>query len=75
MKKKRKFYHPFPHNPEYYELQGTKLEFVLTLIIGIIVVVCLGYKYYIQPLLKPASPKPIKVPQVGSTRQKEITLC
>ena len=50
MKQRKKFYHPFPHDPHHYELQGTKTEFVLVLIFGLIVVAFLRYKYYAQPL-------------------------
>lgn len=48
MKQRKKFYHPFPHDPHRYELQGTKTELVGILIIGIIAVVFLGYKYYVE---------------------------
>ena len=76
MKKRKKFYHPIILFPDQnYTIQGTKLELVGILIVGIIVVLYLGYKYYVQPPPKPAPPKPVEVPQVGSTRQKEITLC
>ena len=60
LKKRRKFYHPFNPDPEYYELQGTKTELVLILIVGIIVVVYLGYKYYHPP-------DPVDVQQEGLT--------
>ncbi|MXV82521.1 hypothetical protein F4Z98_04030 [Candidatus Poribacteria bacterium] len=73
MKEKRKFYHPIPDDN--FTIQGTKLEIVGILIVGLIVALYFGYKHYVQPPPKPAPPKPVEVEQVGSTRQKEITRC
>ena len=77
MKQRRKFYHPdpWPQDPEggqTPEFQGTLMEVLLILLIGIIAVVYLGYKYYVQTPPKPAPPKPVEVPQESSTRPTDL---
>lgn len=50
MKEKRKFYHPIILFPDQnFTIQGTKLELVGILIVGIIVALYFGYKHYVQP--------------------------
>jgi len=76
MKEKRKIYKPISlesFTPEYYELKGTKTELVLILLVGLIAVVFLVYKYYVQSPPKPDPPKPVEVPQEGSTLNAELT--
>lgn len=77
MKKRRKFYHPdpCPQDPEggqTPEFQGTLMEVFLILLIGIIAVMYLVYKYYVQTPPKPASPRPVEIPQEGSTRHADL---
>ena len=68
MKKRKKFYHPIHLPGENYTIQGTLMEVLLILLIGIIAVVYLGYKYYVQP-----PPKPVEVPQEGSILPTDLT--
>ena len=67
---KKKFYHPCPYDPDHYELQGTKTEFVLSLIVGLIVVVSLVYWYYTRD---PSPPKPVEIQQEGFRLPTDLT--
>ena len=69
MKDKRKIYQdPWPQDWRVPKPQGTLMELLLILLIGIIAVLYLGYKYYIQ-----TPPNPIEVQQEGSTLPADLT--
>ena len=62
MKDRRKIYQdPWPQDWREPEPQGTLMELLLILLIGIIAVLYLGYKYYVQ-----TPPNPVEVQQEGS---------
>ena len=70
MDKKRKIYKPM--SPEqfdvgHYDLKGTKTEIFLILIVGLIVILYLGYKHYAQP-----PTEPVEVQQGASTLPADL---
>lgn len=78
MKQRKKFYHhnPWPQDPEGWqtpEFKGTFMEVLLILLIGLLAGLYLVYQYYVRTSPKPDPPKPVEVPQEGSTRNADLT--